>query len=72
MHVISISNIVTGIILLQIKEKGITMSIGNKIFNKLIARTVETIKINQNQVINLIQELFIDSAKSNKKLSNAG
>lgn len=72
MHVISISNIVTGIILLQIKEKGITMSIGNKIFNKLIARTVETIKINQNQAINLIQELFIDSAKSNKKLSNAG
>lgn len=48
------------------------MSIGNKIFNKLIARTVETIKINQNQAINLIQELFIDSAKSNKKLSNAG
>lgn len=72
MHVISISNIVADIILLQIKEKGITMSIGNKIFNKLIARTVETIKINQNQAINLIQELFIDSAKSNKKLSNAG
>lgn len=72
MHVISISNIVADIILLQIKEKGITMSIGNKIFNKLIARTVETIKINQNQAINLIQELFIDPAKSNKKLSNAG
>lgn len=64
--------IVANIILLQIKEKGITMSIGNKIFNKLIARTVETIKINQNQAINLIQELFIDPAKSNKKLSNAG
>lgn len=72
MHVISISNIVADIILLQIKEKGITMSIVNKIFNKLIARTVETIKINQNQAINLIQELFIDPAKSNKKLSNAG
>ncbi len=68
MHVIPISNIVAEIILLQIKERGMTMSIGDKIFNKLTGRKVETIKIDQDQAINLIQELFIDPADSDKEL----
>lgn len=68
MHVIHISNIVAEIILLQIKERGMTMSIGDKIFNKLTGRKVETIKIDQDQAINLIQELFIDPADSDKEL----
>ena len=44
------------------------MSIGDKIFNKLTGRKVETIKIDQDQAINLIQELFIDPADSDKEL----
>lgn len=44
------------------------MSIKDKIFNKVTGRNIETIKIDQEQAIQLIQELFINKAENEKEL----